>query len=56
MENRISNIVWTVAEDYDFKVDLDLFSTNIKSPYKAALLGYFYQIYNMDLVADFFNS
>lgn len=55
MENRISNIVWTVAEDYDFKVDLDLFSTNIKSPYKAALLGYFYQIYNMDLVADFLN-
>lgn len=55
MESRISNIVWTVAEDYNFPVDLNLFSTNIKSPYKAALLGYFYQIYNMDLVINFLN-
>ena len=56
MENRTENLVWTVAEEYDFKINKDFFLTNIKSKYKASLFGYFYKAYNMNLINEFLNK
>lgn len=55
MENRLSNLVWTAAEDYDFDIDLNFFSSNFNSKYKSLTLGYMYKIYNMNLVSEFLN-
>lgn len=56
MEIRLENLVWTIAENYDFEVDLNYFYDNFRSKYKAALLGYFFKKYNMNYVGKFLNE
>lgn len=53
MIERINNLVWTVAENYDFEVNLNFFNTDIKSKYKSEVLGFLYKHYNMSIVDEF---
>ncbi|MDO5725991.1 MAG: hypothetical protein Q4P29_06810 [Tissierellia bacterium] len=49
--NRLKNISWTVAENYDSDFNFRLFSE--KNRYFAALRGYLYKFFDFELIEDF---
>ncbi|RVU53997.1 hypothetical protein [Anaerosphaera multitolerans] len=56
MTPRLENLTWTVAENYSFKANFDLFNKSITEEYRAILLGGYYKYFNIPLIEDFFNS
>lgn len=56
MMTRLENLTWTVAEDYSFKINFDLFDELIESEYGAILLGAYYKYFDVEYILDFVDS
>lgn len=56
MNNRWDNLVWTIAGNYDFDINYNIFNDKIKSKYKIAIVGFLYKYYNLDLINEFLNT
>ncbi|WP_036730632.1 vWA domain-containing protein [Peptoniphilus mikwangii] len=56
MSGRLENLVWTVSENYETKINLTIFKNEISENYKAAILGICYKYYDMPYVEKFLKA
>ncbi|MGO3752068.1 MAG: hypothetical protein ACTJGH_04785 [Peptoniphilaceae bacterium] len=56
MSLRLKNLTWTISENYEINPNLNMFYKEITSPYKAALLGIYYKIYDFKEIDNFLKA